>query len=107
MNELPENRLDEIAEEVFDLLDIEDLFEIFEDHDVTVKTGMNTRLQEILSCPEIYQTIELAMYLRACSSWSKNLPCWGPLLEETIELGLRRGDQVHEMLYGLIPREPT
>lgn len=102
MKNVPQRRLDAIAEEVFGLLGIGDIFQ-FLDGDAVPDNRMELRLQELIGTRQSYEVIELAMYLRACLSRSESLPSWQPLLNAAIELGQQRGEPVWDIFYGLVP----
>ncbi len=104
MKNVPQRRLDEIAEEVFDLLAVGDVFD-FIDGDTPPDNRMELRLQELMGTRQSHEVLELAMYLRACSSRSEHLPTWQPLLNAAIELGQQRGEAVWDKFYGLVPRQ--
>lgn len=105
MKLVPQERLDEITEEVFGLLAVGNIFD-FLDGDALPDNRMEVRLQELMGTRQSYEVLELAMYLRACSSRSENLPTWQPLLNAAVELGKQRGEAVWDIFYGLIPYQP-
>lgn len=97
-------RLDEIAKEVLDLLDARDIFAHLAGE---VKTeAMEARLQELLQTRVKYETLELAMYLRASFVASDRCPSWRPLLNAAVEQGKMRNDNVRDTFAGMWPDEP-
>lgn len=103
MKSIPQQRLDAITEEVFDLLADDDVSG-FIDGRAPPDNRMELRLQELMGTRQAYEVLELAMYLRACSSRSEHLPTWEPLLNAAIELGQQRGEAVWGVFYGMVPR---
>lgn len=95
-------RLTEIADEVFDLIGVTDVFG-FLDETTGDMWKLDSRLQEVMRSIHSFSTIELAMYLRASASRSDSLPTWQPLLNSAYELGMTRSDQVDDIFYGLMP----
>lgn len=101
MKHVSKQRLSDIAREVFDLLEIEDFFVLIEQQ-TPPDSRMEERLRELMGTRQSYETIELAMYLRASSSRSDSLPTWQPLLNAAIEQGLQRSEAVWDIFYGLV-----
>ncbi len=104
MKNVPQRRLNEIAKEVLGLLDVGDVFD-FIDGSTPPDNRMELRLRDLMCTRHSYEVLELAMYLRACSSRSEHLPTWQPLLNAAIELGQQRGEPVWDMFYGLVPHK--
>ncbi len=105
MKHITQERVDAIVDEVFDLLSIEDAFDLIDREATPPNWKMETRLQELLGSRYAYEVQELACYLRASYSRSEHLPSWQPLLNAAIELGQQRGEPVWDMFYGLAPRQ--
>ena len=100
---VPRYRLDEIAKEVFDMMDAADIFAHLAGE---VKTAaLEARLQELLQTRSKYETLELAMYLRSSFVASDDLPSWQPLLNAAIEQGRMRNDNVEDTFAGMMPPE--
>ena len=103
MKEVSVDRLSEIADEVFNLIDANDIFEFLDPSTQEDFSRLESRLQEIMQTRPQFETIELAMYLRASYSRSTSLPTWQPLLNSAVEQGIMRGESVQDIFFGLIP----
>lgn len=98
-------RLKEIADEVFNLIGANDVFDFIDDS-IGNTQAVENRLQEVMMSRQSFECLELAMYLRTTCSRRGDLPTWQPLCNATIELCRMRGEPL-EMLYGLIPHEQS
>jgi hypothetical protein len=105
MKEVSINRLQEIAGEVMDLIGTDDIFELV-DNNVGNMYAIENRLQEVMRTRTAFESIELAMYLRACNTRRDYLPTWQPLLNVAIEQGNMRGDPINDIFLGLMPHRP-
>lgn len=101
MNNIPLTRLDEIAEEVMNLIGVSDVFEFLDDS-LGDPFALDARLQEVMLSRQSFETVEIAMYLRASSNRSEQLPTWQPLLNAAVEMSRLRGERVDDIFYGMI-----
>ena len=105
MKHVPQERFDEIVNEVFDLLSIQDVFHLIERGAKAPDTRMEERLQELLRSCQSYECQELACYLRSCFSRKDDLPTWQPLLNAAIEMAHQRGEPAWDMFIGMVPNQ--
>jgi aromatic ring hydroxylase len=105
MKEVSINRLQEIAGEVMDLIGTDDIFELL-DNNVGNVQAVENRLQEVMQTRTAFESIELAMYLRACNTRRDYLPTWQPLLNAAIEMATMRNEPVNDIFLGMMPRRP-
>ena len=96
-------RLTEIAGEVMDLMETQDVFG-FLDSSTGNMRALEVKLQEVMMERQKYECIELAMYLRTSFSRQTHLPSWQPLCNAAVDLALQRNESL-EMFYGLISSE--
>lgn len=103
---IQQQRLDNIASEVLDIL-LADSVQLDVLDDTAGDVGaLDARLQEVLMTRQSFSTIELAMYLRTSFSRRAWLPTWEPLLNASIEQGrLRYGEKVEDIFYGMMPSQ--
>jgi hypothetical protein len=100
---VPRARLDAIVSEIFDLMNAPNLFAHLAGEVST--QDLELRLQELLQERSKYETLELAMYLRASFVASDKCPSWQPLLNAAVEQGRMRGEAVWDIFGGMIPYE--
>ena len=105
MKDVSVDRLQEIAGEMMDLIGTNDIFELL-DNNVGNMRAVENRLQEVMQSRIAFESIELAMYLRACNTRRDYLPTWQPLLNAAIEMATMRGEPVNNIFLGLMPRRP-
>ncbi len=96
------DKLTDIAEEVFNLRNEADIFELLSPTRDKSYENLNNRLKEILNEAVNYETVEIAMYLRSCGNVRERLSYWKPLLSKGVELGNQRKEDVSDIFFGMM-----
>jgi hypothetical protein len=91
--DITQERLDEIAAEVFTLS-----LEAQRNDDYW---PVDQLLQNVMQRRSELEALELAMYLRSTYHCNQHLPTWHPLMNAAVEQGRMRGDPVNDIFYGL------
>lgn len=95
-------RLNLIAEEVMNLISPDDIFDFLDGSPSSDLGALDSRLHHINIRPDIWESAELAMYLRASSSVSTRLPSWEPLRQTAITQSISRGEETGDIFFGML-----
>jgi hypothetical protein len=99
---IDEERVGQIVDEVFSLLNAPDIFAHLAGNVET--DALELRLREVMQSRQSLMTEELVVYLRSSFVASDRLPTWQPLLNAAIEQCRMRGEDM-TMFYGMLPPE--